>query len=213
MCFGSPWRCPQSGERTNYFSLSRRLLWSPADDKRPYRPTAPNSESLSICRRRASLGLAKKKGGHRRIECKRSKEILLALALSTEQHHVSNYARHLIIWPRRDRARHVGRYWLLFLAAARPRSGGSAREVGPQRPAPRKEEPVTQGISVKSEQGSSPLRITLGDLRGRWGKFDDAELAAIRNNADLVKQVQAKYGWDKSEAQRRVDIWADGRSL
>jgi hypothetical protein len=72
---------------------------------------------------------------------------------------------------------------------------------------------MTQGIRVKSEPGSPPLRITLGDLRGRWGKFDDAELAAIRNNADLVKQVQAKYGWDKSEAQRRVDIWADGRSL
>jgi hypothetical protein len=137
----------------------------------------------------------------------------LTLALSTEQHHLSNHARHFVIRPHRDRARHIGRSWLLFLAAARSFSGGSAYEVQPQRPAPRKEEPMTQGISVKSERGSSPLRITLGDLRGRWGKFDDAELAAIRNNADLVKQVQAKYGWDKSEAQRRVDIWADGRSL
>ena len=72
---------------------------------------------------------------------------------------------------------------------------------------------MTQSINVKSERGSSLSRITLGDLRGRWGKFDDAELAAIRNNTDLVIQVQAKYGWDKSEAQRRVDVWANGRSL
>ena len=55
--------------------------------------------------------------------------------------------------------------------------------------------------------------ITVSDLRRRWGKFDEAELAAIRNNADLVMQIQAKYGLDKREAQTSVDLWAKGRDF
>jgi len=51
-------------------------------------------------------------------------------------------------------------------------------------------------------------KFSLDDLRRRWGKFDETELAAIRNSADLVMQIQAKYGLDKEQAQSRVDLWA-----
>ena len=42
-------------------------------------------------------------------------------------------------------------------------------------------------------------RITVSDIRKRWGKFDEAELAAIMGNGDLVAQIQAKYGLDKEQ--------------
>ncbi len=54
-------------------------------------------------------------------------------------------------------------------------------------------------------------RITVADLRRRWGKLDDRELAAIKTRRDLVRQIQSKYGLDKAQAQTNVDIWADGR--
>jgi hypothetical protein len=56
-------------------------------------------------------------------------------------------------------------------------------------------------------------KITLNDLLRRWGKFDEAELAAMTSNADLVMQIQAKYGLDAKQAQTNVDLWAKGREL
>ena len=56
-------------------------------------------------------------------------------------------------------------------------------------------------------------KITLDDLLRRWGKFDEAELRAITSNADLVTQIQAKYGLDAKQAQTNVDLWAKGREL
>ena len=56
-------------------------------------------------------------------------------------------------------------------------------------------------------------RITVSDLRQRWRAFDEAELRAIRNSADLIMQIQAKYGLDKQQAQTNVDVWAKGRGF
>jgi uncharacterized protein YjbJ (UPF0337 family) len=54
-------------------------------------------------------------------------------------------------------------------------------------------------------------KITLSDLRSRWGKFDEAELAAIEYRQDFVAQIQTKYGWTAERANSSVDAWADGR--
>jgi hypothetical protein len=54
-------------------------------------------------------------------------------------------------------------------------------------------------------------QFSLNDLRRRWGKFDESELAAIGDSADLVVQIQAKYGLDREQAQTRFDLWAKGR--
>jgi hypothetical protein len=54
-------------------------------------------------------------------------------------------------------------------------------------------------------------QFSLDDLRRRWGKFDETELAVIGDSADLVVQIQAKYGLDREQAQTRVDLWANGR--
>ena len=54
-------------------------------------------------------------------------------------------------------------------------------------------------------------RIAVKDIHRRWGKFDEIELSAIKNSADLVMQIQALYGLDKKQAQTNVELWAKGR--
>ena len=70
---------------------------------------------------------------------------------------------------------------------------------------------------MTSSNKNAPARvypkITLNDLLRRWGKFDEAELTAITSNAELVTQVQNKYGLDATQAQTKVDLWAEGRQL
>jgi hypothetical protein len=67
--------------------------------------------------------------------------------------------------------------------------------------------------TAKSTLVPTSRRLTSIDLRERWGKFDEVELAAIVTTADLVMQVQAKYGLDKRQAQVAVDVWANGRDF
>ena len=66
---------------------------------------------------------------------------------------------------------------------------------------------------LKDTASAFQSRIEISDIRLKWPKFDDIELAAIKNNFDLVLQVQAKYGLDKNEAQTNVDAWANGRQF
>jgi len=54
-------------------------------------------------------------------------------------------------------------------------------------------------------------RVTVADLRRRWGKFDEAELAAVEHRSEFVEQLQDKYGMSKEKAERDVDVWANGR--
>ena len=70
--------------------------------------------------------------------------------------------------------------------------------------------------TVRSRKSANMLQIpsiSVADLRGRWGKFDDRELAAIRSCRDLVRLIQAKYGLDREQAQTNVDVWAAGRDF
>jgi hypothetical protein len=52
-----------------------------------------------------------------------------------------------------------------------------------------------------------------GEIQGKWGKFDAQEITALKDNTDLVAQVQTKYQLDKGQAQRDVDAFAKGRQL
>jgi hypothetical protein len=53
----------------------------------------------------------------------------------------------------------------------------------------------------------------LKDIRVKWGKFTEQELARLRNNDDLVRHVVAKYGLDEAHAQRAVDALRAGRNI
>ena len=68
----------------------------------------------------------------------------------------------------------------------------------------------------KKKAAKSPTlskKITVSDVRLRWSAFNETELRAIRNSADLVMQIQAKYRLNKSQAQTNVDVWAKGRGF
>lgn len=63
---------------------------------------------------------------------------------------------------------------------------------------------------VKTQAHSSEMR---GEIQQKWGKFSEQEISAIKDNDELVAQVQAKYALDKAQAKREVDAFAKGRQL
>lgn len=52
-----------------------------------------------------------------------------------------------------------------------------------------------------------------GDVAKRWGKFSEAEVAALKDKDDLISQVQSKYSIERAEALTQVDAFAKGRPL
>ena len=68
-------------------------------------------------------------------------------------------------------------------------------------------------MSTSIREAPSLPKITVDELRRRWGKFDDVELAAIKSSADLVANIQTKYNLDNEHAQKKVDLWAQGRDF
>jgi hypothetical protein len=65
--------------------------------------------------------------------------------------------------------------------------------------------------TTRTGSASAPSGISADDLRRRWGQFSDRELAAIKTRRDLVRQVQAKFGLKREQAQTNVDVWAADR--
>ena len=53
----------------------------------------------------------------------------------------------------------------------------------------------------------------LNAIGAKWSRFSKQELSALATNDDLVEQVVAKYGVEKSAAKRDVDALMDGRNL
>ena len=56
-------------------------------------------------------------------------------------------------------------------------------------------------------------QILLKDIGGKWGKFSEQELGALKSNDDLVTQIVAKYSLDKAQAQTDVDAVMKGRKI
>lgn len=70
-----------------------------------------------------------------------------------------------------------------------------------------------QNRTGAGEAPPAPSSGMRSEIIQKWGKFDDAEIAALANKEDLVAKVQAKYQLDKAQAQRDVDAFAKGRQL
>lgn len=51
------------------------------------------------------------------------------------------------------------------------------------------------------------------EIAGKWSKFSAADVAALKSKDDLISQVQSKYSLDKTQAQKDVDAFANGRQL
>jgi predicted Mrr-cat superfamily restriction endonuclease len=60
---------------------------------------------------------------------------------------------------------------------------------------------------------SETRQIVLKEIEAIWGKFSEEDLSALKDKDDLVTQLVAKYGRDKSQAQRDVNTLLKGRQF
>ena len=65
----------------------------------------------------------------------------------------------------------------------------------------------------KPETAARTRQIVCNEIRLKWGKFSDQDLSALKDNNDLVAQRAAKYGLEKAQAQRDVDVLMKGRQI
>ena len=72
---------------------------------------------------------------------------------------------------------------------------------------------MTNTIQSENVNVQAAARAMRGEIEQKWGRFDAREIAALKDNDDLVTQLQAKYQLDKAKAQTDVDAFANGRHL
>jgi anaerobic selenocysteine-containing dehydrogenase len=70
-------------------------------------------------------------------------------------------------------------------------------------------EMTNKAATAKSET----RQIVIKEIEATWGKFSEQDLSALKNKDDLVTQLVAKYGREKSQAQRDVDALLKGRQF
>lgn len=69
---------------------------------------------------------------------------------------------------------------------------------------------------AQAATNSAPSAANAGmrsEIIGKWSKFSEAEVTALKSKDDLISQVQSKYSLDKTQAQKDVDTFAKGRQL
>jgi hypothetical protein len=69
------------------------------------------------------------------------------------------------------------------------------------------------GAQSPDQRQALQKRQLLAEIGGKWGKFDEQELADLKSGDDLATQVAAKYGIDKAIAQRDVTALLNGRAF
>ncbi len=62
-------------------------------------------------------------------------------------------------------------------------------------------------------QSAETKQTVLKEIGAKWSKFSEHDLSSLKNKDDLVTQVVAKYGLEKSVAQRDVDVLMKGRRI
>ena len=72
---------------------------------------------------------------------------------------------------------------------------------------------TSNAAAAKPEMTAETKQIVLKEIGSKWGKFSEQDLSALKGNDDLVTQVVAKYGLEKTQAQRDVDALLKGRHI
>ena len=67
--------------------------------------------------------------------------------------------------------------------------------------------------AATGQSADEAKQIVLKEIGTKWSKFSEQELSALKDRDDLVTQVVAKYGLEKSQAQRDVDSLMKGRQI
>jgi hypothetical protein len=73
--------------------------------------------------------------------------------------------------------------------------------------------PSNTNATSGQSQSAAEKQIVLKEIGAKWGKFSEQELSALKNKDDLVTQIVAKYGLEKSQAQRDVDALMKGHQI
>jgi len=68
-------------------------------------------------------------------------------------------------------------------------------------------------MSAPSQPNAETRRAVFLEITGKWGKFSEEDLAALRDNEDLVTQLADKYSLGKTQAQSDVDALLKGRQI
>lgn len=72
---------------------------------------------------------------------------------------------------------------------------------------------IPQNAAAKPETVIANKQAVLKEIQTKWDKFSDQEISALRGKDDLVMQIVAKYGADKTQVQRDVDTLLKGRQI
>ena len=67
--------------------------------------------------------------------------------------------------------------------------------------------------SAKPGTTAETRQIVLKEIGAKWNKFSEQDLSAFKSKDDVVTQVVAKYGLEKTQAQRDVDTLMKGRHI
>jgi hypothetical protein len=72
---------------------------------------------------------------------------------------------------------------------------------------------VASTPAAKPETAAETRQIVLRDIGAKWSKFSEQDLSAFKNKDDVVAAVVAKYGLEKTQAQRDVEGLMKGRHI
>jgi hypothetical protein len=72
---------------------------------------------------------------------------------------------------------------------------------------------ATPNAQNANAQTPGAQKILAKDIHAKWNKISDVEASGMRQTSDLVSQVQAKYALSSEQAQKDVNVWANGRSF
>jgi hypothetical protein len=70
-----------------------------------------------------------------------------------------------------------------------------------------------QPDSTNRTENAPENKIIVNELRAKWGKFSEQDLATLKGKDDLVSQVQTRYGLNKEQALRGGDALLKGRAF
>ena len=65
-------------------------------------------------------------------------------------------------------------------------------------------------MNIQTPEAAKMIRT---DIKAKWDKFSDQDLASLKNKDELVNQVVTKYGLERNVAQKDVDALLKGREF
>ena len=68
-------------------------------------------------------------------------------------------------------------------------------------------------LDAATAKPETSTQIILKEIGAKWNKFSEQDLSALKSKDDLVTKLVAKYGLDKTQAQRDVDALLKGRHI